>query len=139
MKKTFYKTKVFNLAVRILIVLSPLVLFVSAYFGAILAEKHSSIPSCITFNFLGFYCPACGMTRSVIALMHGDILLSIRQNAMIVVFLVIGLIFYIWYILRLLGVKFRLGICNRKFLYGILILWFVYGISRNFIPFIAPI
>lgn len=133
------KTSVIKQVLKILIILSPLLLFAVMYVGAGFFQEHNSYSTCITYRFFGVYCPGCGMTRSVIALMNGDILLSIRQNAMIVTTLVIGMIFYVWYILGLFGVKFKLIICNLKFLYGILAIWFIYGISRNFIPSIAPI
>lgn len=134
MKKTFFKT-----ALKILIILSPVILFVLAYFGAKFFDAHDSQPTCFTLRLFGFYCPACGMTRSVIALMNGDILLSIRQNAMVIVFILLYVVFYIWYILKLFNVKFYLFLQNEWFWYILITVWFIYGISRNFIPLIAPI
>lgn len=134
MKKLSIKT-----VLKILIIISPVVLFVLAYFGAKFFDAHDSHSTCITLTLFGFYCPACGMTRSVIALMNGDILLSIRQNAMVLVFALLYAVFYIWYILRLFNVKFYLFLQNEWFWYILIIVWFIYGISRNFIPPIAPI
>ncbi|MBQ0098553.1 MAG: DUF2752 domain-containing protein [Oscillospiraceae bacterium] len=134
MKKLSLKT-----FLKILIIISPVVLFVLAYFGAKFFDAHDSHSTCITLTLFGFYCPACGMTRSVIALMNGDILLSIRQNAMVLVFALLYAVFYIWYILRFFNVKFYLFLQNEWFWYILIIVWFIYGISRNFIPPIAPI
>ena len=107
-KKTFLK---------ILIIISPVILFVLAYFGAKFFDAHDSHSTCITLTLFGFYCPACGMTRSVIALMNGDILLSIRQNAMVLVFALLYAVFYIWYVLRLFNVKFYLFLQNSLFIF----------------------
>lgn len=134
MKKLSLKT-----VLKILIIISPVILFVLAYFGAKFFDAHDSHSTCITLTVFGFYCPACGMTRSVIALMNGDILLSIRQNAMVLVFAFLYAVFYIWYILRLFNVKFYLFLQNEWFWYILITVWFIYGISRNFIPPIAPI
>lgn len=125
--------------INLLILISPIILFIIAFFGAKFFAVHNAHSTCITLTFFGFYCPACGMTRSVISLMQGDVLMSIRQNAMVIVFVLLYLVFYIWYVLKCFNIKFKIFLANEKFWYILLIVWFIYGISRNFIPSIAPI
>ena len=38
------------------------------------------LPPCMFHTLTGFSCPGCGCTRAVSALLHGDILLSLRLN-----------------------------------------------------------
>lgn len=79
------------------------------------------------------------MTRSVIALVNGDILLSLRQNAFIIVGIIIAVLFYIEFAVRAFGVDFRLPFHKTKYLYILLIIMGIYAVLRNIIPQIAPI
>jgi len=40
-------------------------------------SSYISLPPCLFHEYLGLYCPACGGTRSFLALLSGDILLSV--------------------------------------------------------------
>ena len=33
----------------------------------------SPLPGCVFYQFTGLYCPGCGMTRALHALVHGDL------------------------------------------------------------------
>ena len=46
---------------------------------AILFADRFILP-CMFNRVTHFYCPGCGCTRSVLALLHGDLLLSIKYN-----------------------------------------------------------
>lgn len=46
--------------------------------------KFFKIPGCIFYLKLGFYCPACGMTRAFIALLEGNILKSLYYNPTVI-------------------------------------------------------
>ena len=98
------------------------------------------LPECNFYKWTGLYCPGCGDTRAVIALMNGDILLSLRQNALMVLLLLILAAMYIELLLKVVFEKrFKSPIFNLKFLCIFLILFAVYSVVRNFIPAIAPI
>ncbi len=46
--------------------------------------RYFVIPGCIFYLKLGFYCPACGMTRAFITLLEGNILKSIYYNPTVI-------------------------------------------------------
>lgn len=73
------------------------------------------------------------------ALIHGDILLSLRQNVSIVMSVIILLILYIEFVFRAFGKKVRSVIRNRYFMWGIMIFFAAYTILRNIFPQLAPI
>lgn len=80
------------------------------------------------------------MTRAGYALINGDILLSLRNNIMLVGGIVLGGAYYLEYTLKVFGKKVNFKILhNPKFIYGLLIIIGIYVVLRNFIPEIAPI
>ena len=96
---------------------------------------------CIFRSLTGWYCPTCGATRSVHALLHGDWLAALRYNlllpgmAALVTWFFFGL--YLWFVtgknrLRL-PVNFRLW-----WMWTTLSVIVVYAILRNlpFAPFV---
>ena len=74
------------------------------------------------------------------ALLGGDILLAIRQNAAIPALILLAALNYLEFALKIFGVRFRIPpLHNVKFMVILLVLWLAYFILRNFIPAIAPI
>lgn len=47
----------------------------------------SLFPPCLFRTFTGLYCPGCGITRMLHALVHGDLARAIDMNAMVVAML----------------------------------------------------
>lgn len=45
------------------------------------------VPRCPTNQWLGLYCPACGGTRAVMHLLHGDLAAALRHNPAVVLLL----------------------------------------------------
>lgn len=49
-------------------------------------KRYLTIPECWAVRYLGMYCPACGGTRAVIALLHGHIVQSFLYHPIVVYF-----------------------------------------------------
>jgi hypothetical protein len=45
---------------------------------------HQFYPACQFHRLTGLNCPGCGMTRAVYALLHGEFLAALRDNALLV-------------------------------------------------------
>lgn len=124
---------------KVLICIFPFALALILFFAIRFVADNFTLPGCITNVVLGIYCPGCGMTRSVIALVHGDVFLSIRQNAFAVFAVILFAVFYIEFALRALGFNVRFPIHSEKLLYVILIIAGIYCVLRNFIPWLMPV
>ena len=98
---------------KILVCISPFILFAILYFTARFVIENCTLPPCFTYYAFGIQCPGCGITRSIIALVNGDILLSIRQNVYVLLIIVIGLMFYIEFALKIFVVP-RSGLIITK-------------------------
>ena len=48
------------------------------------ANDHNFYPGCALYSLTGFYCPACGSQRAFSALLHGNIILALRNNLLFV-------------------------------------------------------
>lgn len=131
--------KKYSISKRILVILLPVVAVIALYFTAVFVAKNITLPQCLTYKYFEVYCPGCGMTRSVIALLHGDILLSLRNNALIFFGILLLLSIYLEFVFKVFGKRLSFPIHSNKFIIGTLILIGVYSVLRNFIPFLAPI
>lgn len=118
----------------------PLIAVVILYLLARFVSQNITLPPCLFFEITGLYCPGCGETRAVNALLDGNILLSLRQNVLVIGFLVVSAIIYIETVLKIVFEKeFKSLIINYKFLWIFLSFLLVYSVARNFIPQIAPV
>lgn len=79
------------------------------------------------------------MTRSVIALINGDIPLSLRDNALIFLGILLLVALYLEFAFKVFGKRFRLPIHSNRFIIGALIFAGVYSVLRNFVPILAPV
>ncbi|MGN0630949.1 MAG: DUF2752 domain-containing protein [Ruminococcus sp.] len=96
------------------------------------------LPPCESYYYFGIYCPGCGLTRFVLALMSGHIWLAFRCNAVIFCLFAALLALYAEYVLLSFGKDVR--ILPRKPLFYILfaIAAVIYFVLRNFIPILQP-
>lgn len=131
--------KKYSVPERILVVLLPIISAILLYFVAVFVAKNITLPQCLTYKYFEIYCPGCGMTRSVIALLHGDIFLSLRDNALIIFGILLLFALYLELVFKVFGKRLRFPIHSNKFIIGTLILMGVYSVLRNFVPFLAPV
>ena len=47
-------------------------------------EQYAYWPKCLLLQFTGLHCPACGGTRAVAALLHGDLHRSLANNILLI-------------------------------------------------------
>lgn len=91
---------------------------------------------CLFWYFWKAYCPGCGGTRALIALMEGDILLSIWYHPLIMYGITFYALFIITHTLEKLHVPFVKGMRFRVwYLYGALILIAINCVFKNVLNF----
>ena len=96
------------------------------------------LPPCTLYSLYHVYCPACGNTRSVTALLQGDLLTSLRFNIVPITLLLFTLLAYIELAAYGFGKSVRL--LPRKLSFYLILIGFLvlYFIGRNFIPYLTP-
>ena len=78
-KRSELENQIFNLGIIFLIVVVGVLVIL---FNIILPNYE--VPTCMWNKLLGIYCPGCGGTRSFIALMKGEILLSLWYHPLVI-------------------------------------------------------
>ena len=78
-----------------------------AYLFSLYVFRYITLPSCYLYELTGIYCPGCGCTRAVYALIHGDVILSLKQNPLVIVSLAALFVLYIELVFRAFGKKLR--------------------------------
>lgn len=125
---------------KVLVIVAPFAVLAVCALIAWFVLHYVTLLPCPSYTLLHIYCPGCGSTRAVGALMHGDVLLSLRQNPAIVVMLLLAVLYYLEFALKVWGVRFRIPLLhNMKFISALLVLWVAYAVVRNFVPAVAPI
>lgn len=125
---------------KVLVIVAPFAVLAVCALIAWFVLHYVTLLPCPSYTLLHIYCPGCGSTRAVGALMHGDVLLSLRQNPAIVVMLLLAALYYLEFALKVWGVRFRIPLLhNMKFIAALLVLWVAYAVVRNFVPAVAPI
>ena len=125
---------------KVLVLVIPIASLTVLGLIAALILKYFTLWECPVHQRFHTWCPSCGATRALTALMHGDILLALRQNAVVIAAIIVLLALYIELLLRVLGKNGRFPLIHDpKFYFIMLALWLVYAVARNFIPEIAPI
>lgn len=99
----------------------------------------TSLGICVFYTVTGIYCPGCGNTRCVRAMLNGDFLLAVRNNASLPFIAFLLLCLYIELVADIFGREIKILPRKPWIWYTVLGLFGVYFIVRNFIPAIAPV
>lgn len=96
------------------------------------------LPPCVSYSHLGIYCPGCGLTRFILAIMSGDLWLAFRCNAVIFCLFAALIAIYAEFVLLSFGKDVHL--LPRKPLFYVIfaIAAAVYFVLRNFVPILEP-
>ena len=104
-----------------------------------LLEFSDKFPKCSFYMVTGFFCPGCGNTRSVRALMSGEILLALRNNPLIPFACLVGLLAYAELLIGFSGREVKLLPRKMRIWTIVIAVFVVFYFVRNFIPEIAPV
>ncbi len=123
---------------KLLSVLLPVTALLLIIFRESVLALVPYFPSCYFYQLFHLYCPSCGNTRSVVSLLHGDVLGSLRFNVVPAIMLLILFLAYVELVTYSFGRQVRL-LPRKLSFYLILIVGLVlYWIVRNFIPYLTP-
>ncbi len=89
------------------------------------------LPGCLLHDWFHLYCPACGGTRALEALLKLDLLASIRYNPLVLILAAFFLYFYITAWIRLKRGEERLLVTSKSFWMFCSVLLIVFFILRN--------
>ena len=96
-----------------------------------------SMPPCRLYYFFELMCPGCGGTRSVEALLRGDIFTSFRLNPLVIFACLLGMAFYAELIFSIFNRKIKIVPRSMAFLWVMVGIFSVFYVVRHFIPFFA--
>lgn len=123
----------------IIAVSAPAIVILLFVFRDSVMSMASFLGGCTFHKLTGLWCPGCGNTRSVNAMLHGHFLLAVRNNISLPFIAVVLLGFYIELVFSLFGKNIKILTRKAWIWWTILALFGAYFIARNFIPAIAPI
>lgn len=127
-----------GIGLKLIIILIPLAVLFTFLLRDWLIPLAFQLPACPFKSIYNIYCPSCGNTRSVSALLHGKLLTSLRYNIIPLLLLIFSLGAYIELVAYSFGKRVRI-LPRKPFFYKIGgILLAVYLIVRNFIPYLTP-
>lgn len=94
---------------------------------------------CALYTLTGIFCPGCGNTRSLRALLHLHPWIAVRNNPAMPTLAIIGFLGYVELICGAFGKKIRILPRSIIFWYSVLGVFGLYYIIRNFFPVLQPI
>lgn len=127
--KNFYKK---------ITILIPVVILIFYLVSDNILSLMSHIPPCPFYVLFHKYCPACGNTRSVTAILHGDLLGALRFNIVPMILIIISLLGYFELVTYSFATQIKLLPRKLSFYLTLIALLVFYFIARNFIPYFVP-
>ena len=118
---------------RIFVLAVPLTAAVFLFLAeGVVVRWAAEFPKCPFYKFTGLYCPACGNTRSVLAMLRLDLPAAARYNITPLVASVFGILFYLELAFHIYGKRVRLVPRSNLLLAVIVGGMLFYYLVRNF-------
>jgi hypothetical protein len=127
----------FRLALILLAVIA-LVLAALVYFFN--PATHGFFPVCQFHRLTGLNCPGCGMTRGLYALLHGDLITALHDNALLVLALPAALARGLWLAVKKSRGQPVASFLPGKYLWVLLFIALAFTVLRNLpaFAFLSP-
>ena len=96
------------------------------------------IPICPFYKSLDLYCPACGNTRSILSLLDGHVLSSLRYNIVPMLLIILSFLAYLELVAYAFFRPIRILPRKLSFYLVMIALLLVYFVLRNFSSYLTP-
>ena len=103
-------------------------------------SAHGFYPVCLFHKLTGLNCPGCGGTRAAYQLLHGQLLLALRDNALFVLALAGLIVRGAWFAARKLRHRPASLAVSPKALWAFLVVAVAFSVLRNLpaFSFLSP-
>jgi hypothetical protein len=103
-------------------------------------NTNNFYPVCLFHKLTGLNCPGCGMTRALYALLHGNLPLALKDNALFIFTLAFLAVRGAWFAAKYFLRKPTEQFVLPKMLWAFLIIAGVFTVLRNFpeFSFLSP-
>lgn len=101
---------------------------------------HNFYPVCQFHRLTGLNCPGCGMTRALYALLHGDVVTALHDNALLVISMVVVPARGVWVAAKNSGGQAAVKLLPGQYLWPLLFVVLLFTILRNLpaFAFLSP-
>ena len=103
-------------------------------------STHGFYPVCLFHELTGLNCPGCGGTRAAYQLLHGHLLLALRDNALFILTVAALTLRGVWFIARKIRHQPATLAVPPKTLWAFLVVAVVFSVLRNLpaFSFLSP-
>lgn len=107
-------------------------------------NHDSSLPGCFIYQHTGFFCPGCGLQRTLHAFFTGDFIAAIRMNLLVFITLIVLCIDFLfvvfgWEKIRLVPKLVHSHAALLSIAIGLFLFMVLRNINAEYLDFLRPI